>query len=45
VVRAAQFTFPGDPMRFDYSYRRNGKRGFVPTLSVSRQPADAKLLA
>lgn len=44
-VRASEFTFPGDPMRLDYSYRRNGTRGFVQCLSVSRAPADAKLLA
>ena len=44
-VRAAEFTFPGDPMRLDYSYRRNGTRGFLHTLSVTRSPADAKLLA
>jgi len=44
-IRAEEFTFPGDPMRLDYSYRRNGTRGFVQTLSVSRAPADAKLLA
>jgi hypothetical protein len=44
-VRAAPFTFPGDPMRLDYSYRRNGTRGFVHLLSVSRAPTDAKLLA
>jgi hypothetical protein len=44
-VRAAEFTFPGDPMRLDYSYRRNGTRGFVQTLSVTRAPADAKLFA
>jgi hypothetical protein len=44
-VRAAPFTFPGDPMRIDYSYRHNGTRGFVHTLSVSRAPGDAKLLA
>jgi hypothetical protein len=44
-VRAAEFTFPGDPMRLDYSYRRNGTRGFVQNLSVTRAPADAKLLA
>ena len=44
-VRAAEFTFPGDPMRLDYSYRRNGTRGFVQTLSVSRAPNDAKLFA
>ncbi|HET8923478.1 MAG TPA: DUF3037 domain-containing protein [Candidatus Acidoferrum sp.] len=44
-VRASEFTFPGDPMRLDYSYRRNGTQGFVQTLSVTRSPADAKLLA
>jgi Protein of unknown function (DUF3037) len=44
-VRASEFTFPGDPMRLDYSYRRNGTRGFVQSLSVTRAPADAKLLA
>jgi hypothetical protein len=44
-VRAEEFTFPGDPMRLDYSYRRNGTRGFVQTVSVTRAPADAKLLA
>ena len=44
-VRASQFTFPGDPMRIDYSYRRNGTRGFLHTLSVSRAPGDAKALA
>lgn len=44
-VRAEEFTFPGDPMRLDYGYRRNGTHGFVQALSVSRAPADAKLLA
>jgi len=44
-VRVEEYTFPGDPMRLDYSYRRNGTRGFVHTLSVTRAPADAKLLA
>ena len=44
-VRVAPYTLPGDPMRIDYSYRRNGTRGFVQMLSVSRAPADAKLLA
>jgi len=44
-VRAAEFTFPGDPMRIDYSYRRNGTRGFLQTLSVSRAPGDVKGLA
>jgi hypothetical protein len=44
-VRAEEFTSRGDPMRLDYGYRRNGTRGFVQALSVSRAPADAKLLA
>jgi hypothetical protein len=44
-VRVAEYTFPGDPMRLDYSYRRNGTRGFVHALSATRSPSDAKLLA
>jgi hypothetical protein len=44
-VRVAEFTFPGDPARIDYSYRRNGMRGFVHALSATRSPSDAKLLA
>ena len=44
-VPVAEFTFPGDPMRLDFAYRRVGTRGFVQTLSVLRSPADAKLLA
>ena len=44
-VRVAEFTLPGDPMRVDYSYRRNGTRGYVQTLSVSRAPADCKMYA
>jgi hypothetical protein len=44
-VRAEEFTFPGDPMRIDYGYRRNGTRGFVQTLSVTRAPGDVKALA
>jgi hypothetical protein len=42
---AKEFTFAGDPMRIDYGYRRNGTRGFVQTLSVSRAPGDVKSLA
>jgi len=38
-----QIHLPGDPI--DYSYWRNGTRGFMQTLSVTRAPADAKLLA
>jgi len=44
-VRLAEFTFPGDPSRMDYSYHRNGTRGFVHTLSVTRAPQDAKSLS
>jgi hypothetical protein len=44
-VRAEEFTFSGDPMRIDYGYRRNGARGFVQTLSVSRAPGDVKSFA
>ena len=44
-LRAEEFTFPGDPMRIDYGYRRNGTRGFVQTLSVTRSPGDVKSLA
>jgi hypothetical protein len=45
AVHASEYTFPGDPMRLDYCYRRNRTRGFVQTLSVSRSPADSKLFA
>jgi hypothetical protein len=44
-VRVAEFTFPGDPARLDYSYHRNGTRGFVHALSVTRAPQDAKSLS
>ena len=44
-VRASEFTYPGDPMRIDYSYRRNGTRGFIHTLSVSRAPGECKGIA
>lgn len=44
-VPVAEFTFPGDPMKMDYSYRRNGARGFLHTLSVTRAPGAAKELA
>jgi hypothetical protein len=45
AVRVSEFTFAGDPMRLDYGYRKNGTRGFVHTLSVSRAPTDCKLFA
>jgi len=44
-VDISEFTFPGDPMRIDYGYRRNGTHGFVHTLSVSRSPGETKNLA
>ena len=44
-VRVEEFTVPGDPMRIDFSYRRNGTRGFVHSLALGRDPAQAKLLA
>jgi len=44
-VRVAEFTFPGDPMRLDYGYRRNGTRGYVQTISVSRAPGECKSYA
>jgi len=40
-----EFTYAGDPMRLDYAYRRNGTRGFVQTLSLGRDPGQAKVLA
>ena len=44
-IRVSEYTFPGDPMRIDFAYRRNGLRGFIHALSVTRSPQDAKLLA
>jgi hypothetical protein len=44
-VPAAEFTVPGDPMRIDFSYRRNGTRGFVHAVALARDPGQAKLLA
>jgi len=44
-VRVGSYTFPGDPLRLDYTYRRNGTRGFIHSLALSRDPAQAKVLA
>jgi hypothetical protein len=44
-LRVDEFTYPGDPLRLDYGYRRNGTRGFVQALSLSRDPGQAKVLA
>ena len=37
-VRVEEFTAPGDPMRIDFSYRRNGTRGFVHAVALGRDP-------
>jgi hypothetical protein len=44
-VRVEEFTAPGDPMRIDFSYRRNGTRGFLHSVALGRDPGQAKLLA
>ncbi len=44
-VRVAEFTQPGDPLRLDYGYRRNGTHGYIHALSLSRDVAQAKALA
>lgn len=44
-VPVEEYTFPGDPMKIDYGFRRNGTLGFVHTVSVSRAPGDARELA
>ena len=44
-VRVEEFTVPGDPMRIDFSYRRNGTRGFVHAVALGRDPGQAKLVA
>jgi len=44
-VHVDDFTYKGDPLRLDYSYRRNGTRGFIHSLALTRDPAQAKVLA
>lgn len=44
-VRVEEFTYPGDPMRLDYGYQRNGTLGFLHTLALDRDLAQAKALA
>jgi len=44
-ARVAEFTFPGDPMRIDYSYGRKWHARLGANLSVSRAPTDCKLYA
>ncbi len=52
-VRVEEFTQPGDPLHLDYAYRYNGThhgthhgtRGYIHTLALGRDPAQAKVLA
>jgi hypothetical protein len=44
-VRVEEFTQPGDPMKLDFGYQFNGTRGFVQTVALGRDPAQAKVLA
>lgn len=44
-VAAEEFTYKGDPLRIDFAYRRQGTRGFVHTLSIERDAAEAKIVA
>ena len=41
----SEFTFPGDPMRIDFGYHRNGTHGFVHTLSVNRAYTAGRIAA
>lgn len=44
-IRAAEYTFPGDPLRIDFAWRSNGTRGFVHTVALARDPRQAKEFA
>jgi hypothetical protein len=44
-IHLDDYTFPGDPLHLDYAYRRNGTRGFIQSLALTREPAQAKVLA
>jgi hypothetical protein len=44
-VRVEEFTQRGDPFRLDYAYRYNGTRGYIHTVALGRDPAQAKVLA
>lgn len=44
-VHVDKYTFAGDPLHLDYSYRRNGTRGYIHSLALARDPAQAKVLA
>ena len=44
-IRVDEYTFRGDPSRLDFSYRKNGTRGFIQSLALGRDPSQAKVLA
>ncbi|HUK31578.1 MAG TPA: DUF3037 domain-containing protein [Candidatus Acidoferrum sp.] len=44
-IHVEEFTFPGDSMRLDFEYHRNGTTGFIQSLPLTREPAQAKVLA
>ncbi|MGH9683279.1 MAG: DUF3037 domain-containing protein [Candidatus Acidiferrales bacterium] len=43
-VRIEEFTEPGDPFKFDYAYQ-NGVRGYIHSVVLGRNPAQAKVVA
>lgn len=43
-IPIAEFTEPGDPLKLDYAYR-NGVRGYVHSVTLSREPSLPKVLA
>jgi hypothetical protein len=44
-VRVEEYTQPGDPLHLDYAYRYNGTRGYIHTVALGRDSAQAKVLA
>jgi hypothetical protein len=44
-VRVEEFTQPGDPLHLDFAYRYNGTRGYIHTVALARDAAQAKVLA
>jgi hypothetical protein len=44
AVRIDEFTHIGDPFKFDYGYR-NGERGYIQSVVLNRDAAQAKVLA
>jgi hypothetical protein len=44
-LRVDEFTYPGDPLRMDFGYQRNGTQGFLQALALAKDPAQAKVLA